>query len=337
MAGGWYHVFNRGHNGESLFQGKRDYEHFVELVEVMHEQYRVRVYAYALMGNHFHLLVGTPEGNLSAGMHWLEDSYAIWRNRKYDRSGHVYEGRYKAILVEGQEWGLELSVYLHLNCVVTVEMGLGKRRRRMEQKGWARPPSKEEVERRLGKIREYPWSSYRAYGGYGATPNWLNTRVLLGRRAEEGEDRETAYRELVESRLKQETEETPWQKVRWGLVLGSERFARKVRGKIRVGRDIVGQGELRHRRSLEELKGMVERLKGEKWEQFRDRYGDWGRELLFWAGRRYGGYTLTELGNFAGGADYTAVSNAITRLEDKATTDKTLRRAMNRIRWECQK
>ena len=188
VAGGWYHVFNRGQDRQRIFEGKRDYEHFLELVGEMHRQYRVRLYAYCLMGNHYHMLIGTPDANMSRAMQWLGDSYAMWRNRRYDRSGHVFAGRYGAILVEGQEWGLEVSAYVHLNPVVTIDVGLGKRRRKLEQKGWAGPPSPEQVSRRLEKIREYPWSSYRAYGGYEEGPKWLNTRVLLGRAGEEGED-----------------------------------------------------------------------------------------------------------------------------------------------------
>ena len=83
VAGGWYHVFNRGHNRQVLFHGKADYEHFLDLVGEMHARYRVHVFAYALMANHYHLLIGTPQANASAALHWLSVSYGIWHNCKY--------------------------------------------------------------------------------------------------------------------------------------------------------------------------------------------------------------------------------------------------------------
>jgi REP element-mobilizing transposase RayT len=335
VAGGWYHVYNRGQNREAIFDAEGDYRHFLELVGTMHERYRVHVYAYALMGNHFHLLVGTPEGNLSRAMQWLGVSYGMWRNRKYALSGHVLEGRHKAILIEGQEWGLELSVYLHLNPVVTVDMGLSKRQRKMEQKGWSEEPSTEEVDRRLKAIREYPWSSYRAYAGYEKGPKWLNSAVLLKRCAPEAKDKAAAYRDCVEARLKQGAEESPWQKVRWGLVLGTERFARKVRGKLRISEETLGREDLRARMSLGELTGIVEKLKAEKWEAFRDRHGDWGRDLVWWAGRQYGGLRLSELAALSG-VGYTAVSDAIRRLQLRSKSDRTIRRAMEHVRKKCK-
>ena len=240
-------------------------------------------------------------------------------------------------MIEGQAWGLEVSVYLHLNPVVTVEMGLGKRRRKLEQKGWSPPPAAAEVERRLKQIREYPWSSYRAYAGYGGGAKWLSAAPLLQRCAPPAaKDRAGAYRALVEARLKQGQEESPWQQVRWGLVLGSERFARKVRGRLRISRESAGRGGLRERRSRADLIALVERLKGERWEAFRERHGDWGRDLVLWAGRHYGGQTLRDLGVWAGGLDYTAVSNAIVRMESRAKTDRPLRRAMAHLRRQCE-
>ena len=81
---------------------------------------------------------------------------------------------------------------------------------------------------------------------------------------------------------------------------------------------------------------LVERLKGERWEAFRERHGDWGRDLVLWAGRHYGGQTLRDLGVWAGGLDYTAVSNAIVRMESRAKTDRPLRRAMAHLRRQCE-
>jgi hypothetical protein len=172
-----------------------------------------------------------------------------------------------------------------MNPVATEAMGLGKRQRAIERQGLRGAATREERERRLRKLREYEWSSYGAYGGYAKSPDWLERGALLRRAGKEGE---TSYRALVEERIRHGQDEGLGAKLRWGLVLGAERFAEKVRGRIRVQREHQDQGRLRRRRGFEEIVRTVERIKGEKWEGFRDRYGDWGRDVVLWAGRRYG-------------------------------------------------
>jgi len=124
-------------------------------------------------------------------------------------------------------------------------------------------------------------------------------------------------------------------KIRWGLVLGAERFAKKVRGRIQVNREHEGQDALKKRRSFGEIVKIVERVKGEKWESFRDRYGDWGRNLILWAGRTYGGLSLLELGRLCGGVDYSAVAMGIKRLDLNAKNDRKLKAAMKQVAKHC--
>lgn len=83
----------------------------------MVRQFRVRVHAYVLMNNHYHLVVETPEGNLSRAIQWLNVSYVAWFNRREARVGPLMQGRFKAIVVENAEWAYELSLYVHLNPV----------------------------------------------------------------------------------------------------------------------------------------------------------------------------------------------------------------------------
>jgi len=110
-----------------------------------------------------------------------------------------------------------------------------------------------------------------------------------------------------------------------------------VRGKIRIDRESLGRGELKERRSFAEIVKWVERLKGEKWELFRDRHNDWGRDLALWGGRLYGGLTLAELGREAGGLDYATVAVATARLVKKAKKDRVLRKAMATLKAKCEK
>jgi len=332
VCGGWYHIFNRGHNREAIFSDREDRGHFLELVAAMRDRCGVRVYAYCLMPNHYHLLIGTPEGNVSRAIQWLNGSYGIWYNRKHDRSGHLFGERFKAVLVEDSAWGLEASVYIHMNPVSTEAVGLGKQRKAAERRGVAVPPSKEERERRLKALRDHEWSSYGAYAGYRMIPKWLDCTALLRRAGKEGEK---SYRLLVEERIRQGEEEALGAKVRWGLVLGGERFAKKVRGRIEVHREHEGQAALEKRLSFEEIVRIVERIKGEPWTAFRDRYGDWGRDLVLWAGWRYTGMSLKELGAKVGGVDYATVACALRRLEETAKTSRPLRVARKRVVKQC--
>ncbi len=332
VCGGWYHVFSRGHNRERIFSRRGDYVHFLELVEALRERFRVRAYAYCLMPNHYHLLVSTPEGNISQAIQWLNGSYGIWYNRKHNRTGHLYGERFKAILVEDSAWGLEVSVYIHMNPIATEAFELGKRKKAAEGRGLARPPTREERERRLQGLREYEWSSYGAYAGYRGPAKWLDRAALLKRA---GKDGETSYRSLVEDRIRQGEEEGIQAKVRWGLVLGAERFAKKVRGRIQVDREHADREALKRRCGFDEIVKCVERIKGEPWAAFRDRHGDWGRDLVLWAGRHYGGLTLGALGERAGGVDYSAVAMGISRLGARARHDRALASAMKRVAKEC--
>jgi REP element-mobilizing transposase RayT len=332
VLGGWYHVCTRGHNRERIFTDSRDYTHFQELVGAMRERFRVRVYAYCLMPNHYHLLISTPEANVSRAIQWLNGSYGIWYNRRHNRTGHLFGERFKAVLVEDSGWGLEVSVYIHMNPVATEEMGLGKKRRAAQRQGIERPATREELQRRLKGIREYEWSSYAGYAGYRKSPVWLDRACLLSRAGNEGEK---SYRRLVEGRILQGEEESLQSKIRWGLVLGAERFAKKVRGRIRVDREHEGRNELKRRKGFEEIVRMVERIKHEKWDLFRDRYGDWGRDLVMWACFHYGGMRLREVGEHVGGIDYSAVAMGVRRVDLQARKNRELRAAMIRVKKEC--
>jgi len=115
--GAMYHVTARGNDGRKIFLGKRDYDKFKEYLGEAKEKYRFLLNAYVLMTNHYHLVVETPQKNLSRIMHYLNSSYTTYTNIKRNRSGHLFQGRYKAIVVDKDSYLLELSRYLHLNPV----------------------------------------------------------------------------------------------------------------------------------------------------------------------------------------------------------------------------
>jgi putative transposase len=109
----------------------------LELLRVMSERYRVKVHAYALMENPLHMVLSTLEANLSAAMHWLETAYGIGFNRRYQRVGPLFQGRFKAVLFEGPGEAWPITRYVHLNPVRVKALGLDRRSRQAEQLGGA--------------------------------------------------------------------------------------------------------------------------------------------------------------------------------------------------------
>src|SRR6266850_581799 len=107
-AGGWYHLTARGNERQPIYRSPRDYQHFCELLAETIDRFRWRLHAYVLMRNHFHLLVETLEPNLCASMQWLGVSYSVWFNRKHQRSGHLFQGRFKSIIVDPSVWSVSL-------------------------------------------------------------------------------------------------------------------------------------------------------------------------------------------------------------------------------------
>ncbi len=322
IPGGWYHVTSRGQNRAPIYLDNRDRLEFLDRLEEMVKRYEVEVHAYVLMRNHYHLLLRTPHANLSRAMQWLNNGYGIWWNKRHDRAGHVFQGRFKSIMVEGAGWLLDLSLYIHFNPISVKPLGWGKREKRVEQVG-LKAPSPDVVRRRLDVLRTYRWSSYRSYAGYVGVPNWLSMREVL-RRVSKGR---AGYRLEAEQRLSGGYSDDLWSKLHWGVVLGSERFAERVRDGVRVVRETQGRRTLARRVTWAEIVTAVERVKGEKWDSFSERHGDWGRDLALWLARKRGGFLLRELGELAGGLDYSAVSEAIRYFERRRLKQPVVKRA----------
>jgi hypothetical protein len=196
---------------------------------------------------------------------------------------------------------------------------MGKREKGAEQKGW-RTPTREQAQRRVCLLREYPWSSYRAYAGYEKAVGWLSTATIM-RRVKGGRE---GYRDMTESHLLCGHDEDFWAALKWGFVLGSAKFAESIRAGLKIDRETSGRGCLRRRLDWDQVVCCMEDMKDEPWSVFADKRGDWGRDVTLWAARRLGGYTLRELADEVGGLDYSAVYQAVRRIESRAKEDKEL-------------
>jgi putative transposase len=335
VADGWYHVTSRGIGRRAIFANEREHEHFLELLGKMVDRFRILVHGHVELDNHYHLIVQTPDANLSQAIQWLNVSYVAWVNRRRDRVGPLLQGRFKSIPVQDSTWAYELSLYIHLNPVMRKVHGLGKAEKKGEAKGLS-VPDKATVTQRLSALRRYPWSSYRAYAGYVKAPKWLTTGALLRRASRCKEGRVEKYRTDVLQRLSKGVDPDLKERLVDGFAIGTEAFREKIREACKDGREIAGSRKLRQRISFDKVADIVEELRGEGRTVFMTRRGDWGRPLLLWAARKYTGLTLREIGAEAGGMDYTAVAMAVKRFERKADSDRSLKKLMKQVEIECE-
>ncbi len=334
-VGAWYHVTARGNERRAIFRDDQDRLHFLELLDEAVGRFGLCVHAYVLLDNHYHLLVETPLANLSAAMQWLGVSYTVWFNRRHRRAGHLFQGRYNALVVEAESAACEVSRYVHLNPVRVQALGLNKRAQQALRQGLSGAPERGPVEQRLKRLRQYRWSSYRAYVGAAEAARWLTTHVVLGMTGggSRGE-RQRAYRQYVEEAVRQGLVESPWERVEAQLLLGTAAFVKRLRRLARGDeREQPALKQLRERPGWEEAVRVVEKLKGEKWEQFRDRYGDSGRDVTLYLARHCCGMKLRPLADAVGGMDYGSVSNTVQRLARRAKQDKKLGRFLEQAKF----
>src|SRR6185503_17481076 len=303
---------------------------FCELLEQMVHRFRIVLHGYVLMANHYHLLLETPVPNLSQAMQWLNVSYTVWFNRRRQRVGHLLQGRFKAIVFDPLESALVLSLYVHLNPVRLKQLGQDKAARRAQAIGLSAKPDPAIVQQRLERLRTYRWSSYHAYAGYRAGPEWLERETILAYLGKGEGDRQHAYRRYIERAVREGLEQRPWDGLVEQVILGSQKFIDSLRCQWRGSeRESRGLKRLRGLPEWEDAVKVVERLKGQKWKEFRDQHGDWGRDLALYLGRKRCGMKLKALGELAGGIDYVSVSGAVRRLEKRAEKEKFFRKLLN--------
>jgi putative transposase len=331
IPGAWYHVTARGNERRAIFRAQGDYAQMILILEAAIARFGLRLHGYVLMENHYHLILETPEGNLSRAMQWFNVSYSIWFNRRHRRIGHLFQGRFKAIIADPQEWGLELSRYVHLNPLRTRSHAMSRARRQEASTGRRKGVAGAEVKNRLLFLNAYHWSSYRAFAGYEPKPAWLQTNGVASLIEGAPGRWRSKYRALVEAGA-QEGAASPWPAVEAQAVLGGQALVEEVRTQIQQGRrEIVGKRALSRRRTFQDAVAIVERHRQRPWEEFKNRRGDPGREMVFWLARRHTGMTLAQLGERAGAADYAAVAMALRRFELKIEADAILRTEMREL------
>ena len=312
---------SRGIERRTIYPDDSFCVHFLDLLDEMSERFGIEVHAYVLMGNHYHLILRTPSANTSRAMQWLNVSYSAWFNARLQRVGHVFQGRFRSTLIDSDgAWLLQASAYLHLNPVRISALGLGKKDSKTEALGLVKPDAGQ-VRERLRVLRSYRWSSYRAYGNYAAAPAWLITSEILKRAG--GRDQ---YRRYVQSHVSGGLAASGFDELRDRVAIGSREFIDHARSWVQsVSPEQANRVFLARCIPFERIVSVVESVKGESFDQFRDRHGDWGLALILYLARRHSGLTLSEIGTQAGGLAYKAVFAQIKRLRRKLDENSSLR------------
>lgn len=211
--GAHYHVMGRANEGRVIFSTDYDYAQFLKAVGEACLAFQVKLRAYVVMPNHYHLLLTTPEGNLSQAMAWLLTAFTVRYNKSHDRIGHVFQGRFKAQLIDDHTYARSLISYLHLNPIRT----------RIDGKPRITQPSE--------LLETFPWSSHTIYQGRRKPPPWLNTEWLgfWGNDASAHD----LYRQEILALIRKSFLDDPWMRLRDGFILAEGPTLEEIRRKLR--------------------------------------------------------------------------------------------------------
>lgn len=299
--GAYYHVTARGNERKDIFKSNRDREKFLEYLQSAVERYGAVIHVWCLMNNHYHLLLETPEGNLSQVMQHVNGAYTNYFNTKRNRSGHLFQGRYKAILVEADEYALELSRYIHLNPV------------------------------RVGAVADpahYRWSSCADYADYRKPHTWLKRNFILGYFGATECDSMPKYRQFVNDLIGKEAA-SPLAQVVVGTILGSPEFVERIQEeyeeRMLQDRNLPMPFRTTPKVELDRLIEAAQAAFGERKRQ--------AKNVAIHLAHRFGGLKLREIGARFGLKE-SGVSEASRRVSKALTKDESFRQAVQKLREE---
>ena len=295
----FYHVTSRGNERNPVFLSQRDREKFLSYLESATERYGAIVHVYCLMDNHYHLLLETPFGNLSQIMHHINGAYTTYFNTKRSRSGHLFQGRYKAILLDADEYAKELSRYIHLNPV---------------RAGIVETPD------------NFEWSSFRYYTIGKEVPEWLCRKFILGYFEKRIDRAMKRYRDFVYKMIGKEYKNR-LNDIYNPVILGSQEFIRKVKeqflGKQPLDRELPALRNFLNKTSPDQIEEAVDlALASDK---------RLARPVKLYIYHRFSGLKLKEIAARFG-IGISGVTQASYRIDIKAKKDKKLSKIIEKIK-----
>ena len=299
--GAYYHITSRGNERKAIYKSYRDREKFLGYLETASKRYGAVIHVYCLMTNHYHLLLETPRGNLSQIMRHINGAYTTYFNKKRERAGHLFQGRYRAIVVDADEYAQELSRYIHLN---PVRAGM------------------------VSRPEEHIWSSYRSYAGKEKKPGWLAVDFVLGYFDNKTSAAQSKYREFVASLIGKD-HESPLKKTVASTILGNADFVKKIRKKYlpesKDNRNVPALRKLSERLSLKEIENQAQAVFYNEPKLY--------RKAALFLSHRYSGRKLKDIGSYFGMAG-SAVSQASSRFALQVENDQGLRQRIEQVNKE---
>jgi REP element-mobilizing transposase RayT len=297
----WYHVMNRGRNRAKIFYLRADYTAFIELLKDASSLWNIRIAAYCLMSNHYHLLVQTPEANLSRFMRHINGLYTQYFNRTHKSDGQLFRGRYKSIVINGDSYLLELVRYIHRNPQTA---GLVKR------------------------LDDYSWSSHRAYISKGNEGNWMHKNFILSMLEENKSKRRQAYHDFVKQEVPKAISAL-YENKKLPLLLGAKDFIDDIRQKYYDKTSIKEVPQVKElfldKSQIERTVCGVYRIEVDDILKSRRSNYNEARNVAIYLTRKYAGASLKDMGFRFGMNSYTSVSSVIMRIKQVMDGDKKLR------------
>ncbi len=308
--GAFYHVISRGNAGDAIYKTRRDREKFIEYLGQAVESYGIRIHTYCLMTNHYHLLVETPEPNLSRAIQWLNVSYATYFNYKRNRRGHLFQGRFKSILIDADEYLKHLSRYIHLN------------------------PLKAKIVKNLS---DHEWSSYPVFIGKTKAPAWLSVDPLLAQFGGRRKVAQLKYQQFVEA-VDQEALKNPSAKVVSGLILGDENFVKWVKSSFLANRpdhpEMPQLNNLKPRCAVDRIIELVAEAFGRTNEQIleKGRKKNMARDMAIYLSKLYSGEKCIDIASIFGMRSGSAITMRYNVATRKVQESKNISRKVDQIR-----
>ncbi len=298
--GAFYHVMNRGNRREAIFIDNQDRIRFYKIIGNIESRYNIIIYSFVLMSNHYHLIIETPLGNLSKAIQRLNGDYALYFSRRHRSPGHLFQGRFKAMLVEKETYLLELSRYIHLNPF---------------RAGMVKSPEK------------YKWSSlYEVLkNSNGKLPFTLYTDWLLELFGKRKSAAARKYLEFVREGIKDM--KNPGLEATGGWILGSETWANKIIKKWIdfSSKEITGIKPLRVRIPVSRYEQLVcKEFEISKQDLKKLTYNNIARMSMIYLAHNYCGLALKVIGQRYGGISDFAVNKVVSRFHTRLSKDKRL-------------
>ena len=303
----WYHVMNRGRRREEIYLEKNDYLAFVDLLQESAQMFNVRIAAYSLMPNHYHVLIQTPDPNLSRFMRHLDGVYTQRFNKSHKHDGQLFRGRYKSILIDQDSYLLELVRYIHRN------------------------PLKAALEETLGK---YPWTSHKGYVSNAKKWNWLHKNFILAMFSKDGSESMKRYRKFVSQESPEEIS-IVFESVRLPPILGSDRFIKWVKKHFfndKYNREIPESKSLAP--SIEEIKSAICKFYSiDEKKLLISKRGSVNepRNIALYLARRLKGDSLDAIAKAFNIRVYSSVSSVVNRTQILLSKDRKLRKSCEQI------